>query len=223
MRQFQPKNQKVNDNISPYKRILCTWRGKKARISGGVKKAHRYRPGIIALREIRKYQKTGDLLIHTKKFKRSVDCICARLNVNPNIQFESDALEVLQEATESYITDIFTKSTLLTVHRKGKTILPKDIKLVSKLRTTKFAIKFGKKRQKNKWQLMKNDNDDLDSPLPLIDSDSPLPKIDSDDDDSDSPLPWSDHVKYLLQIVQKKEVEIEEYKRKYFELLNKKI
>jgi hypothetical protein len=36
---------------------------KSAPTAGGVKKPHRYRPGTVALREIRKYQKSTDLLI----------------------------------------------------------------------------------------------------------------------------------------------------------------
>lgn len=34
-----------------------------AKATGGVKKPHRYRPGTVALREIRRYQKSTDLLI----------------------------------------------------------------------------------------------------------------------------------------------------------------
>ena len=40
--------------------------------SGGVKKPHRYRPGTIALREIRRYQKSTELLIRKLPFQRLV-------------------------------------------------------------------------------------------------------------------------------------------------------
>ena len=40
--------------------------------SGGVKKPHRYRPGTQALREIRKYQKSTELLIRKLPFARLV-------------------------------------------------------------------------------------------------------------------------------------------------------
>lgn len=39
---------------------------------GGVKKPHRYRPGTVALREIRRYQKTTELLIRKLPFQRLV-------------------------------------------------------------------------------------------------------------------------------------------------------
>lgn len=39
---------------------------------GGVKKPHRFRPGTVAIREIRKYQKSTDLLIRKLPFQRLV-------------------------------------------------------------------------------------------------------------------------------------------------------
>jgi histone H3 len=39
---------------------------------GGVKKPHRYRPGTIALCEIRRFQKTTELLIRKAPFQRVV-------------------------------------------------------------------------------------------------------------------------------------------------------
>ena len=51
-------------------------KGKKLPVTGGVKKPHRYRPGTVALREIRKYQKSTDLLIRKLLFQRyKVSCI----------------------------------------------------------------------------------------------------------------------------------------------------
>lgn len=40
--------------------------------TGGAKKPHRYRPGTVALREIRKYQKSTELLIRKLPFHRLV-------------------------------------------------------------------------------------------------------------------------------------------------------
>jgi histone H3 len=37
-----------------------------------VKKAHRFRPGTVALREIHRYQKPTELLIHKLPFQRLV-------------------------------------------------------------------------------------------------------------------------------------------------------
>lgn len=43
-----------------------------APVTTGVKKPHRFRPGTVALREIRKYQKSTDLLIRKLPFQRLV-------------------------------------------------------------------------------------------------------------------------------------------------------
>ena len=40
--------------------------------TGGVKKPHRFRPGTVALREIRRYQKSTELLIRKLPFQRLV-------------------------------------------------------------------------------------------------------------------------------------------------------
>jgi histone H3 len=41
-------------------------------LTGGVKKAHRNRPGTVALREIRMYQKSTEFLNRKLPFKRLV-------------------------------------------------------------------------------------------------------------------------------------------------------
>jgi histone H3 len=50
--------------------ILLSHRLKAA--TGGVKKPHRFRPGTVALREIRRYQKSTELLIRKLPFQRLV-------------------------------------------------------------------------------------------------------------------------------------------------------
>merc|ERR1711907_673704 len=45
---------------------------KKHSASGGVKKPHRFRPGTVALREIRRYQKSTEMLIRKLPFQRLV-------------------------------------------------------------------------------------------------------------------------------------------------------
>ena len=51
-------------------------KGKKLPATGGVKKPHRYRPGTVALHEIKKYQKSTDLLIRNLPFQRyKISCI----------------------------------------------------------------------------------------------------------------------------------------------------
>ena len=53
--------------------------------TGGVKKPHRFRPGTVALREIRRYQKSTELLIRKLPFQRLVREIAQDFKVRPSI------------------------------------------------------------------------------------------------------------------------------------------
>jgi histone H3/H4 len=74
-------------------------------IGGGVKKPHRYRPGTVALREIRRYQKSTDLLIRKLPFQRLVREVAQ--DFKPNLRFQSTAILALQEAAEAYLVQLF--------------------------------------------------------------------------------------------------------------------
>jgi len=100
--------------------------------TGGVKKPHRYRPGTIALREIRKYQKSTELLIRMQPFQRLVREIAQ--DFKTGLRFQSSAVLALQEAAEAYIVGIFEDSNLCAVHSKRVTVMPKDIQLARRIR-----------------------------------------------------------------------------------------
>ncbi len=78
---------------------------KSAPRKGGVRKPHRYRPGTVALREIRKYQRSTELLIRKLPFQRLVREISQ--DFKTDIRFQSTALLALQEAAEAYLVGIF--------------------------------------------------------------------------------------------------------------------
>ena len=67
----------------------------------GVKKPHRFRPGTVALREIRKYQRSTDLLIRKMPFQRVVREIAQ--DHKTDLRFQSSAIAALQEAAEAYL------------------------------------------------------------------------------------------------------------------------
>ncbi len=56
---------------------------------GGVKKPHSYRPGTVALREIRRFQKTTELLIKKAPFQRVVREIAQKMFPNKDLCFQS--------------------------------------------------------------------------------------------------------------------------------------
>jgi histone H3 len=100
--------------------------------AGGIKKPHRYRPGTVALREIRKYQKSTDLLIRKLPFQRLVREVAQ--DFNTNLRFQHSAVMALQEASEAYLVGLFEDTNLCAIHAKRVTIMPKDIQLARRIR-----------------------------------------------------------------------------------------
>ena len=96
------------------------------------KRKHRYRPGTLALREIRHYQKKTDLLIRKAPFARLVKEIAQELMVE--IRFRGSAINALQEAAEAYLVGLFEDTNLCAIHAKRITIMPRDIQLARRIR-----------------------------------------------------------------------------------------
>lgn len=112
---------------------------KKGKEKGyAVKRQRRFRPGTVALREIRKYQKSTDLLIRKAPFQRVVRNIA--FAVGPSLRFQSSAILALQEATEQYLTQLFEEANLCALHAKRVTILPKDLFLAKKIRGDGYSV-----------------------------------------------------------------------------------
>ena len=108
---------------------------KSAPSSGGVKKPHRFKPGTVALREIRKYQKSTELLIRKLPFQRLVREISQEFKTD--LRFQSSAILALQEATEAFMVGLFEDTNLCAIHAKRVTIMPKDIQLAKRIRGEK--------------------------------------------------------------------------------------
>ncbi len=99
---------------------------------GGVKKPHRYRPGTVALRDIRRYQKSTDLLLRKAPFARLVRELMQDFKADLRVQ--ASAFEAFQEAAEAYLVGLFEDANLCAIHAKRVTILPKDIQLARRIR-----------------------------------------------------------------------------------------
>lgn len=96
------------------------------------KKPHRYRPGTVALREIRKYQKSTELLIRKVPFQRLVREIAQDFKLD--LRFQSTAILALQEASEAYLTGLFEDCNLCALHAKRVTVMPRDMVLARRIR-----------------------------------------------------------------------------------------
>ncbi|CAI5466759.1 unnamed protein product [Closterium sp. Yama58-4] len=125
---------------APRKQLATKAARKSAPATGGVKKPHRYRPGTVALREIRKYQKSTELLIRKLPFQRLVREIAQ--DFKTDLRFQSSAVMALQEAAEAYLVGLFEDTNLCAIHAKRVTIMPKDIQLARRIRGEPLFISF---------------------------------------------------------------------------------
>jgi histone H3 len=117
---------------APRKQLVTKATRKSIPKVGGVKRPHRYRPGTVALREIRKYQKSTDLLLRKLPFQRLVREVAQ--DFKADLRFQSSAITALQEASEAYLVALFEDTNLCALHAKRVTIMPKDIQLARRIR-----------------------------------------------------------------------------------------
>ncbi|KAB2021648.1 hypothetical protein ERO13_D07G143700v2 [Gossypium hirsutum] len=99
---------------------------------GKLKRPHRFRAGTRALQEIRKYQKTSNLLVPAASFIREVRAISYRFA--PDIsRWQAEALVAIQEAAEDFLIQLFGDAMLCAIHAKRVTLMKKDIQLARRL------------------------------------------------------------------------------------------
>ena len=117
---------------APRKQLATMAARKNTPVWGGIKKPHRFRPGIVALRQIRKYQKSTELLIRKLPFQRLVREIAQ--DYKCDLRFQTSALMALQEAAEAYMVGLMEDTNLCAIHAKRVTIMPKDMQLARRIR-----------------------------------------------------------------------------------------
>ncbi|KAM6495803.1 histone-fold-containing protein [Amanita muscaria] len=104
------------------------------------RKKKRFRPGTVALREIRKYQKSTELLLRKLPFARLVREIAMDMTTDMNqygeggLRWQSSALLALQEATEAYLVHLFEDANLCAIHAKRVTLMTRDMQLARRIR-----------------------------------------------------------------------------------------
>ena len=106
----------------------------KKRKDGDGSTNQRYRPGALALAEIRKYQKSTENLIPKLPFRRLVKEIIHCDMGKADTRIQSAALEALQEAAEVYLVRLLDDANLCALHSRRVTLMPKDIQLARRIR-----------------------------------------------------------------------------------------
>ena len=110
----------------------CKGGGGGGASTGGLKKPKKHKPRIVALCEIRHFQKSVNFLIPLPSFGRLTREIAQDYRVG--LRFQSSALMAIQEAAETYLVNLFEVANLCAIHRKRQTIAPKDFWLVKAIR-----------------------------------------------------------------------------------------
>ena len=104
--------------------------GKGKPVLSGEKKKHRYKAGTIALREIRKYQKTTELLTTTAPFRRWVkQCERRMSRLSEFVNYKQIAIQMLHTAMEAKAIELLEASNQIAIHAKRITVKPRDIDL----------------------------------------------------------------------------------------------
>ena len=116
---------------APRKQLATKAARKSAPATGGVKKPHRYRPGTVALREIRRYQKSTDLLIPKAPFALLFREILQEEKSGTRIQ--AAAALAAQEMAEAFLVHRLEDSNLCAIHAGRVTVMPKDMQLAQRI------------------------------------------------------------------------------------------
>lgn len=104
--------------------------GKKKRLAplaDGKKRNHRFRPGTVALRDIRRFQKSGELLMQHAPFNRAVRTITCSLN--KNVRFTADVLLNLQAVVENRFLVLLQTTNKIAIHSMRETVYDRDVQL----------------------------------------------------------------------------------------------
>ena len=92
---------------------------------GGIKRPHYYCPGMMVLHEIRRYQKSSELLIRKLPFQLLV--LEVAQDFKTDFLFQREAIGALQEAAEAYLVGLVNDTNLCAIHTRCVMIMPKDI------------------------------------------------------------------------------------------------
>ena len=109
----------------------------------GIKKSKCFHPGTVALQEIRRYQKSAELLIGKLPFTRLVREVAK--DFKTDLRFQQAAIGALQESVEAYLVGLFEDTNLCAIHAKRVTILPKDMQLARRIRGDDISMAMKKK------------------------------------------------------------------------------
>lgn len=118
-----------------HQRIILSTKRKRLHTFENKERKKKRKPGIVALQQIRYYQKTTELLLRLAPFARIVKEISQDFFLDEkNLRWTSGSIEVLQTAAEAFLTALFEDTNKAAIHAKRVTIRPEDMRFVREIR-----------------------------------------------------------------------------------------
>ena len=102
----------------------------------GLKKPHRFRPGTVAIREIKQQQKSTNACIPLTPFERIVREIIQ--DYAREVRLQPEAVKALRSAAEEYVVKKFENANLLAIHAKRSTVQVQDFRKVGRIQNETF-------------------------------------------------------------------------------------
>lgn len=106
---------------------------------GTTKKKRKWRSGTVAFRQIKKAQKSTELLIKKLPFKRLVREIAA--DFKDDARFTANAFVALQEGAEEFLVERLRDAQSIRSHHDKITLMPKDMDLARDLAKNPWEMK----------------------------------------------------------------------------------
>lgn len=104
---------------------------------GEAKKPHRFLPGTVAMRDVRRHQKNSDCLaipkLNFERFTREI----AQEYVT-DIRFSNGVFDLLQLTVEDYIIKLAKLANKCAIHAKRETLFSSDLILASSIKDSNF-------------------------------------------------------------------------------------
>jgi len=125
----------LGGGVIPFIHPSLLKKNKKIKTLKNIKNQHRFRPGTVAIRDIKKYQKLSDNLILAKSsFEKIIRSIFLQNSENDsNIKISKNVFTIIQYYIEQYIVKLLYNSNFLAIHSNRVKLLPIDIAFISYL------------------------------------------------------------------------------------------
>ena len=132
-----PKKAHLDAKRIAKKKLINQSIATKTPSNGYVRKPHRFKPGTVALRQIRKYQRSTEKLIPRAPFvkvcKKAANDSANMTSFPSGVRMTNIAIDCLQEGIEANLVKLFENGNIICIHRGRITVTAKDLQVVDYL------------------------------------------------------------------------------------------